>query len=58
MMTILQFIENRPTTTYNKHIRVMDFTTRKNLGKWYDGDNPYKKIKDVKITQRYIFLLV
>lgn len=56
MQTVREYIENRPTELYGKKIRVLDVTTHKNLGEWLR--NADKKIKDIKITEKIIFIFV
>jgi len=57
-MTILEFIEKRPKSSYGKHLRILDCSTHKNLGKWYENDNPYKIIKDIKVSEKYIWIFI
>ena len=57
-MTILEFIEKRPKSSYGKHLRILDCSTHKNLGKWYENDNPHKVIKDMKVSEKYIWIFI
>lgn len=57
-ITVLQFIENRPAKTFGKKIFILDHNTHKGLGKWYDNDNPYKAIRDMKMNSKYLFIYV
>lgn len=55
-ITVLEFIENRPAKTFGKKVFILDNTTHKGLGKWYD--NAYKIIKDMKMNHKYLFIYV
>lgn len=57
-ITILQFIENRPSKTFGKKVCIVDNVTHKGLGHWYDNDNPYKIIKGMKMNSKYLFIYV
>lgn len=57
-MTVLHFMENRPTSTYGKMVRVLDDTTHKNLGSWFEDDKPNRLVKNIKVTKEYIFLFI
>jgi len=57
-MTVLHFMENRPSSTYGKQIRVLDDTTHKSRGAWFEGENPYKLVKNIKNTEKIVFLMV
>jgi hypothetical protein len=51
-------MENRPSSTYGKQIRVLDDTTHKSRGAWFEGENPYKLVKNIKNTEKIVFLMV
>ena len=57
-MTVLHFMENRPASTYGKMVRVLDDTTHRNLGSWFEDDKPSKLVKNIKVTKNYVFLFV
>ena len=57
-MTVLEFIEKRPTSSYGKHIRILDHASHKSLGKWFDNDNPYRGIRDIKVSEKYIWIFI
>ena len=55
-MTVKEYIENRPFKTYGKKIRILSAKTHRNCGGWIENEK--KKIKDIKITSKIIFIFI
>ncbi len=55
-MTVKEYLENRPSTEYNKHIRILSATTKKSLGAWTEFANC--QVVSVKVTTKIIFIFV
>ena len=55
-ITVEYYLTNRNKATYYKQIRILDNSTHKNCGNWWENAN--KPIKNVKITQKYLFIFI
>ena len=57
MMTVRQYIENRPTATYSKHFRVISKKNNRNYSRvWLEVEE--EPIVEIKITEKYIFIFI
>ena len=57
-ITVLEFIQNRPSKTFGKKIFIVNNITHKGMGKWFDDDNPHRVIKNMKMNDKYLFIYV
>ena len=55
-VTVKELMEARPKKSYNKKVRVLDYTSNAYLGQWFENED--KIVKDFKITSKYIFIWV
>lgn len=58
VITVKTYLEKRETATYGKKIRIVESGSHKSLGAWYEHDNALREVKEVKASEKYLFIFV
>jgi len=56
IFTVADYVDVRDKNLYGKKIRVLESSTHKNLGAWWE--NASREVKEVKISMKYLFIFV
>ena len=54
-MTVKEYVYSRDKSIYGRQMRLLD-NNHKYMGQWWLF--PYKEVKEVKVTEKYIFIFI